>query len=190
MERNWRKLIDEKYSGRVLQIGVSNYYKQHLDRLLYFCNNNNLPIPYANQIMVNPYVFPKETIDFCNNWNIKVIAYCPLGYVYSKSIRDEENVKDIALKNECSPSQVVLAWLLKQGLYVIPRSSNEMHLESNLESQGVVDWTENPELEEKMQSLQKTNEDLLGLMIEYSKNAFLQEIDWGKDWIMQPFTLV
>ena len=32
MERNWRKLIAEKDSGRVLQIGVSNYYKQHLDR--------------------------------------------------------------------------------------------------------------------------------------------------------------
>jgi diketogulonate reductase-like aldo/keto reductase len=175
----------------VLQIGVSNYYQQHLERLLYFCTKNDLPFPFANQIMVNPYVFPKETIDFCKYWNIKVIAYCPLGYVYSESILEEDYVKDIALKIGCRSSQVVLAWLLKQGLYVIPRSSKEMHLKSNIESLRV-DWPENSDFAEKMQSLQKTTlEELLPRMIDISQDAFYQEINWGKDWIiMQPFTLV
>jgi len=50
METNWRTLIAE--------IGVSNYYKKHLDRLLVLCTNNGLQFPFANQIMVNPYVFP------------------------------------------------------------------------------------------------------------------------------------
>jgi diketogulonate reductase-like aldo/keto reductase len=189
MEMDWKKLIDEKDSGRVLQIGVSNYYKQHLNRLLYFCNSNGLQFPYANQIMINPYVFPKETIDFCNNWNIKVISYCPLGYVFVNWLLDEVNVKDIASKKGCSPSQVVLSWLLKQGLYAIPRSSNEMHLKSNLESQGV-DWqmngAEDTEFEEKMQSLQKTGDEFFTYLIDTSQEAFLQDIEWGKDWIMQP----
>ena len=74
MEKNWRKLIAEKDSGKVCQIGVSNFYKQHLDRLLVFCNDHRLQIPFANQILINPYVFPKETINFCKYWNIKVIA--------------------------------------------------------------------------------------------------------------------
>jgi len=36
MQKSWRTMISEKNSGKVLQIGVSNYYKHHLDRLLHF----------------------------------------------------------------------------------------------------------------------------------------------------------
>ena len=184
MEKNWRYLIAEKDSGRVRQIGVSNFYKQHLDRLLVFCNNHRLQFPFANQILINPYVFPKETINFCKYWSIKVIAYCPLGYSYSDQILSEAHVKDIALQLGCSPSQVVLSWLLKQGLHVIPRSSNEEHLKSNLDSKEV-DWqmngTEKAEFEEMMQSLQKSNNEVFGYMIDISIDAFCEEIMWGTE---------
>ena len=70
----------------------------------------------------------------------------------------EANVENIASQIGCSPSQVILFWLLKQGLYVIPRSCNSEHLKCNLESQEV-DWqinrAENPELQRMMRSLQK-----------------------------------
>jgi len=183
MEKNWRKLIAEKDSGKVCQIGVSNFYKQHLDRLLVFCNDHRLQIPFANQILINPYVFPKETINFCKYWNIKVIAYCPLGFSYCDQILSETNVKDIALQIGCSPSQVVLSWLLKQGIHVIPRSSNEEHLKSNLDSKEV-DWQmnkEKPEFEEMMQSLQKSNDEVFGYMIDISIDAFCEEIMWGTE---------
>jgi len=183
MEKNWRKLIAEKDSGKVCQIGVSNFYKQHLDRLLVFCNDHRLQIPFANQILINPYVFPKETINFCKYWNIKVIAYCPLGFSYCDQILSETNVKDIALQIGCSPSQVVLSWLLKQGIHVIPRSSNEEHLKSNLDSKEV-DWQmnkEKPEFEEMMQSLQKSNDEVFGYMIDKSIDAFCEEIKWGTE---------
>jgi len=183
MEKNWRKLIAEKDSGKVCQIGVSNFYKQHLDRLLVFCNDHRLQIPFANQILINPYVFPKETINFCKYWNIKVIAYCPLGFSYCDQILSETNVKDIALQIGCSPSQVVLSWLLKQGIHVIPRSSNEEHLKSNLDSKEV-DWQmnkEKPEFEEMMQSLQKSNNEVFGYMIDISIDAFCEEIKWGTE---------
>jgi len=193
MQKSWRTMILEKNSGKVLQIGVSNYYKQHLDRLLHFCNDQGLPFPFANQIMVNPYVFPKETIDFCKYWNIKVIAYCPLGYLYSRWILEEPHVTDIALKLRCSPSQVVLSWLLKQGLYVIPRSSNAEHLKSNLES-NEVNWhmneVEEHDCEEKMRTLRKSNDEEVDFMIDKSKEAYFQQIHWGNECIMQPFTLV
>jgi len=138
--------------------------------------------------MVNPYVFPAEIIDICKYWNIKVIAYCPLGYNYSEMLLREANVENIASQIGCSPSQVILSWLVKQGLYVIPRSCNAEHLKCNLESQEV-DWqingAENPELKRMMRSLQKTNDEVFSFMIDLGMDAFFQELTWGKDFTMQ-----
>jgi hypothetical protein len=154
-------------------------------------------------------------------------------------------VTDIALKLRCSPSQVVLSWLLKQGLYVIPRSSNTEHLKCNLELQGVdwqmsepkklvveceeklqktneelfnnkidisidaeinsqhakcnleskeVNWhlneVEEHDCEEKMLKLRKSNDEEFAFMIDISQEAYFQQIHWGNECIMQPFTLV
>jgi len=154
------------------------------------------------------------------------------------------------LKLRCSPTQIVLSWLLKQSLYVIPKSSNAEHLKCNLESQGV-DWqmNETKELVECEEKLQKTNDDKVfnykidissidseiinaqqhlkcnvesneevnwymneieghdfeetmrklrkssndekvAFMLDISQEVYFQQIHWGNECIMQPFTLV
>ena len=47
--------------------------------------------------------------------------------------RARQVVSDIALRNSITPAQVVLRWLVQQGLGVIPRSSNPVHLAQNLQ---------------------------------------------------------
>ena len=173
MEVNWQKLIIEKQNGNVLHIGVSNYYKQHLTRLLKYCNDSDSEFPYANEIQINPYVMPEETIDFCKYWNIRLIAYCPLGFVFSKQLLGEANVQQIASETKCDPAQVVLSWLKKLGFYVIPRSSKENHLRLNFNLH---------EIESKydvlLQSLKKDGFDVFGYMIDLSMKAFSEEISW------------
>jgi len=154
----------------VVNIGVSNCYKQHLNRLLKYCNDNHLAFPYANEILINPYVMPVETIEFCKYWNIKLIAYCPLGFAYSETLLGDEKVKLIAYELDCKPSQVVLSWLIKQGFYVIPKSSNEDHLKSNF-------------------NLQETDILFNTFMIECSLDAFNQNLSWDNGEML-PFILI
>ena len=173
MEVNWQNLIIEKQNGNVSHIGVSNFYKQHLTRLLKYCNDSDLDVPYANEIQINPYVMPEETIDFCKCWNIRLIAYCPLGFVFSKQLLGEANVQQIANETKCDPAQVVLSWLKKLGFYVIPRSSNEDHLRLNFNLHEIDSKYDN-----MLQSLKKDGDEVFRYMIDLSMDALLQEISW------------
>ena len=47
---------------------------------------------------------------------------------------NDENVLNVAAAFNKSSAQVVLAWLLRQNVAVIPRSSNEKHLLENFQS--------------------------------------------------------
>ena len=174
MEVNWQKLIIEKQNGNALHIGVSNFYKQHLTRLLKYCNDSDLDVPYANEIQINPYVMPEETIDFCKCWNIRLIAYCPLGFVFSKQLLGEANVQQIANETKCDPAQVVLSWLKKLGFYVIPRSSNEDHLRLNFNLHEI-----DSKYDVMLQYLKTDGDEVLSYMIDLSMDALLEEISWN-----------
>ena len=173
MEDNWQKLLVERQNGNVLHIGVSNFYKQHLTRLLKYCNDSDSEFPYANEIQMNPYVMPEETINFCKCWNIRLIAYCPLGFVFSKQLLGEDNVQQIAYDTKCDPAQVVLSWLKKLGFYVIPRSSNEDHLRLNFNLHEI-----DSKYDVMLQSLKKDGFNVISYMIDISMDALCQEISW------------
>ena len=134
MQKHWLEMIYEKSKGNTKQIGVSNYYEQHLDILIKFCEDHYFEKPFANEIQFNPYVQPINLIRKCESLNIEIIAYCPLGYTCSNMLLNDENVLNVAAAFNKSSAQVVLAWLLRQNVAVIPRSSNEKHLLENFQS--------------------------------------------------------
>jgi hypothetical protein len=49
---------------------------------------------------------------------------------------------------------------------------------------------EEHDCEEKMRTLRKSNDEEVDFMIDKSKEAYFQQIHWGNECIMQPFTLV
>lgn len=70
-------------------------------------------------------------------------AYSPLGNTnptYASTSEAEEvgplvdhaSIQSIATARECTPAQVLLAWGLKRGTSVIPKSTNKAHIEQNL----------------------------------------------------------
>lgn len=185
METNWKRLIKEKTMGRVLNIGVSNFYLQHLSRLLQYCVCQNIDKPYANEIQINPYVIPEDVIDFCKEWNILIIAYSPLGFHKSTELLNERNLNQIANELNGTPAQVVLAWLKLQDYYIIPKSCNDDHLRENYDLDAIAfklkESPHAPHFNEMIQSLQKPQIDLYCYMIDISLDAFLQIINWEYD---------
>ena len=64
MQKHWLEMIYEKSKGNTKQIGVSNYYEQHLDILI---EDHNFEKPFANEIQFNPYVQPINLIRKCES---------------------------------------------------------------------------------------------------------------------------
>ncbi len=126
----WAEIEKAYEDGLVKAIGVSNFNQQMIDGLM---KNNNI-VPMVNQIENHPYLQQHKLVEFCQNNNIAVTAYSPLGSQHKEitdGILNNEVVMDIATKIGVSSAQVVLAWQIQRNIAVIPKSVNEIRLKEN-----------------------------------------------------------
>lgn len=114
--------------GKTRAIGVSNFNIPNLDRLLKYCS---IP-PAVNQVELHPYLSQPELVQFCQKNDIHVTAYSPLGSTDSP-IMQEQLVLDIAKNHNCSSAQILLAWGMRRGCSVIPKSVTPSRIISNFQ---------------------------------------------------------
>ena len=121
----WRALIRLREEGRTRSIGVSNFDAAQIDRLTMETGQT----PVLNQIELHPDL-PQSALRAAHaDRGIVTQNWTPLGQ--SRSF-DSRAVQDIAARLGCTPAQVVLAWHLRLGCSVIPRSTNAGRLAENL----------------------------------------------------------
>ncbi|KAJ2688585.1 hypothetical protein GGH99_003001 [Coemansia sp. RSA 1285] len=125
----WRAMEALVDKGKVRTIGVSNFNKNILEKMLPQCRI----VPAINQIENHPYCQQKDIVEVCKKNDIVVTAYCPLGGV-KINVMDDELIKRIADAHACTPAQVALSWILARGIAVIPKSSNPIRLKQNLKT--------------------------------------------------------
>lgn len=78
IERNrevWRAMEDLYKEGVLKSIGVSNFYVKHLDALLETAEIK----PHVNQINICPGYPQTEVVEYCQDRDILVEGYSPLG---------------------------------------------------------------------------------------------------------------
>jgi len=120
------KALEKLYhDGRVRAIGVCNFEKEHLERLLKECD----VVPVLNQIECHPYLQQNELKAFCAEHNIFVEAWSPLEQG-GEVLKDEVIVK-IAESHGKTPAQVVLRWHLQNNTIAIPKSVTPSRIEEN-----------------------------------------------------------
>ncbi|KAJ2665117.1 hypothetical protein IWW48_000384 [Coemansia sp. RSA 1200] len=125
----WKAMEALVDKGKVRTIGVSNFNKTILEKMLPQCRI----LPATNQMEIHPYCQGQELVDFCKKNNLVVTAYCPLGGE-EIHVMDDELIKRIADAHVCTPAQIALSWALARGIAVIPKSNNPIRLKQNLKT--------------------------------------------------------
>jgi diketogulonate reductase-like aldo/keto reductase len=92
-------------------------------------------VPHVNQIGHFIGLDHRDLIEYCEDREIFLIAYSPLGIGYLLS---NETIKDVAKKYEATPAQICIRYLLQKGMAPIPKSVHEERIIENSEVDFVI----------------------------------------------------
>jgi 2,5-diketo-D-gluconate reductase A len=127
----WKALIELQKRGRIKSIGVSNFSKEGLQRLI----DETGVVPAIHQIELHPFFNQSELREFAAARGILTQAWSPLGQ--GGELLENAIIAQIAAKHGATPAQVVIAWHLAIGNVVIPKSVTESRIQENFAALGV-----------------------------------------------------
>lgn len=121
---SWRALVHLQKEGRVRSIGVSNFQKTHLDRII----AETGVTPVVNQVELHPRFQQRELRSFHAEKGIPTECWSPLGQ--GRLLADPKIAK-LAARHGKTPAQVILRWHLQNGFIVIPKSVTPSRIREN-----------------------------------------------------------
>ncbi|MBX2864948.1 MAG: aldo/keto reductase [Leptolyngbyaceae cyanobacterium MAG.088] len=139
----WKAMESLVEKGVCRHIGVSNFSIAKLQNLL---DNAQLK-PELNQIELHPYLQQPSMLEFCNENNIHLTGYSPLGSADRPAslktanepiLLEEPTIAAIAKRHGITSAQVLLSWAMQRGTVVIPKSFNPKRICQNLASADVI----------------------------------------------------
>lgn len=122
----WRALEDAYQAKKVRSIGVSNFKQHDLENIL----QNSKIKPMVNQILTHIGNTPLDLIKYCEQNNILVEAYSPVGH---GELLNNEELKTMAEKYQVSIPQLAIRYCLELGLLPLPKSAQKAHIKTNSE---------------------------------------------------------
>jgi 2,5-diketo-D-gluconate reductase A len=122
---SWKAFVRLHKDGRVRSIGVSNFNRDHLERII----GETGVTPSVNQIELHPRFQQRALRAFHDERGIKTESWSPLG---RGALLGEQAIAAIAAKHSKTPAQVVIRWHLDSGLIVIPKTVRLGRLKENI----------------------------------------------------------
>ncbi|MFB4163606.1 aldo/keto reductase [Alteribacillus sp. JSM 102045] len=123
-KETWGALEKLYEEGKVRAIGVSNFTEEHLENLIKEAKVK----PMVNQVEFHPRLFQKGLLEYCQNHDIQLEAWRPLG---KGDLLGEDVVTRIAEKHGKTPAQVLIRWCLENKVVTIPKSVTPERIKSN-----------------------------------------------------------
>ncbi len=121
----WRAFEHLYQQGKIRAIGVSNFPKDYLAKLL----ESAKIIPAVNQIEFHPGYLQEDTVALCQSNDILVQAWSPLG---SGRILQDETLVALAKEKNTSVGQICIKFALSQDILPLPKSTNPENIKRNL----------------------------------------------------------
>ncbi|KAL5338231.1 NADP-dependent oxidoreductase domain-containing protein [Aspergillus crustosus] len=138
--KTWQEMQRLLDTGKVRNIGVSNFQISHLEKLL--SDPSCKVVPAVNQIELHPYNPSPKLLAYCKSKGIHCTAYSCLGGHSDSPINGHTNLTNdpiilkIAESKKRTPAQILLAWGLQRGVSVIPKSVTPSRIENNFDVDG------------------------------------------------------
>jgi len=126
----WKALVKLQKDGRIRSIGVSNFNRDHLERII----GETGVTPVVNQIELHPTFQQRAARDFHKQHDIQIESWSPLGQGQELS---NPVIAAIARKHGKTPAQTIIRWHLDEGLIVVPKSVTPSRIHENF---GVFDF--------------------------------------------------
>ena len=117
-----------KQAGKILDYGVSNFDVDDMEEAISLPGGDEIA---TNQVLYNLMRrgIEWDLIPLCQERKMPIMAYSPIerGSLLSNSV-----LKAIASRHSVTPSQIALAWVLRQkGVIAIPKASKPEHVIEN-----------------------------------------------------------
>ncbi|KAF9435739.1 NAD(P)H-dependent D-xylose reductase (XR) [Entomortierella beljakovae] len=138
IHETWGAMEDLVHSGKVRNIGVSNFTAVLLMDLLSYAKVK----PAVLHVEIHPYLNNADLIKFARSKGLQITGYSnfgPASYVELGSpvaqgavpLFKEENISKIAARHNKTAAQVILRWLVQDDIAVIPKSSHPVRIAQN-----------------------------------------------------------
>jgi alcohol dehydrogenase (NADP+) len=137
LSKTFEAMLKLREKGLVKSVGVSNFTVSKLKQLI----TESGAIPAVNQVELHPYHPQNELLAYCQEQNIRLTAYSPLGsgdrpesmkQKNEPPLLSNERVRAIAQAENLTPAQLLIAWAIDRGTVVIPKSTNAARIAENL----------------------------------------------------------
>jgi diketogulonate reductase-like aldo/keto reductase len=85
----------------------------------------------VNQIEFTPWLFEKDTFEYCKQAGIQLQSYSPItrGIKFS-----DERLISLCEKYQKTRAQIILNWNLQLGVSTIPKSAQKQRLQENFDA--------------------------------------------------------
>lgn len=122
---SYRAMVELKEQGLIRSVGVSNFLRHHLQRLI----DEVGVVPAVNQIQLAPATARRELRAFHDEIGVVTQAWSPLGRQHR--LVDDPVVGALAEEYGRTPAQIMLRWEVQQGIVTIPKSTDPERQRSN-----------------------------------------------------------
>jgi 2,5-diketo-D-gluconate reductase A len=125
---SWLTMEQLQVDGKTRSIGVSNFHRPHLERIL----AEGTVVPAVDQLELHPAFAQRELRAFGAEHGIHIEAWGPLGQG-KYDLFGEKAVQDAAAAHGVSPAQAVIRWHLQNGIIVFPKSNSRERIAENFD---------------------------------------------------------
>ena len=125
----WKAMEELQADGLTRAIGVSNFLESHLDHLLEAAT----VVPSINQVEFHPHNQEWGLVEYCRRHGIHYEAWSPLK---RGRVLEDSTLTGIGEEHGVTSAQVIIRWLLQEGIVAIPKSVTKHRIEANADLYG------------------------------------------------------
>ncbi|VVU94283.1 hypothetical protein CPAV1605_3 [seawater metagenome] len=133
---NFQEVIDlnkQIKEGVIYKYGIGNIYerdKKQLEKLISFCNENNLEKPFLNEMEITLFSPQFDFINYLQSENI-----IPVGYFALKNpLLLNSELEKFQNDNKISIHKTILSYLQSRNITILTTSTNCEHIKENLDT--------------------------------------------------------